>query len=443
LGQDFYTGIKMTDNTQDSGLLGKHPNPGPRPRPIIRIVLSVVILTMGVGTAAYLKNSAPRTQKRAPVKLSPTVQVEIVRPSEYQIVVRAMGTVIPDREVVLKSRVAGEVVDIDPEFTEGGFLRKNMKLLQIDPLDYELALARQQSAVADAEYALKLELGHQAVAKREWELLSGDQPVQDMEKELALRKPHLDKARAELAAAQAELETAMLNLDRTRIMAPFNAMVRSKSVDLGSQVTPQESLAELVGTDVYRIQASIPMDHLGWIQIPGQADGSGSKARIIYGQGHECMGTVTRLMGDLSTEGRMARILVEIKDPLGLKAVDQHRVPLLIGEYVRVEIQGRKLDHVFQISRTALRDNSSVWIATENQTLEIRKVRPVWRDADIVLLQDGLKPQERLIVSDLPAVVEGMSVRVDALKSEIKSDPPAKESDARDRSSSYDQPAAK
>jgi multidrug efflux pump subunit AcrA (membrane-fusion protein) len=87
----------MTDNTQDSGLLGKHPNPGPRPRPIIRIVLSLVILSMGVGTAAYLKNSAPRTQKRPPVKLSPPVQVEVVQPSEYQIVVRAMGTVIPDR----------------------------------------------------------------------------------------------------------------------------------------------------------------------------------------------------------------------------------------------------------------------------------------------------------------------------------------------------------
>jgi RND family efflux transporter MFP subunit len=435
LGQNFFTGIKMTDNTQDSDLIGKQPNPGRKPRPIIRIVLSLVILSIGVGTAAYLKNSAPRTQKRPPVKLSPTVQVETIRPSGYQIVVRAMGTVIPDREVVLKSRVSGEVVDIHPEFTEGGFLKKDMKVLRIDPLDYELALARQQSAVADAEYALKLELGHQAVAKREWELLSGDQPVQDMEKELALRKPHLDKARAELAAAQAELKTAMLDLDRTQIIAPLNAMVRSKSVDVGSQVTPQESLAELVGTDAYRIQASIPIDRLGWIQIPGQAGGSGSNARIIYGQGHECSGTVTRLMGDLSTEGRMARILVEIKDPLGLKAVDQDRVPLLIGEYVRVEIQGRKLDGVFQIPRTAFRDNSTVWIAGENQTLEIRKVRPIWRDADIVLLQDGLKPHERLIVSDLPAAVEGMPVRIDDLKSEIKSDQPVKESDARDRNS--------
>ena len=425
----------MTDNIQDSGVPGEHSKPGPRPRPIVRIVVSLVILSIGAGTAAYLKNSGPQTQKRPPVKLSPTVQVEIVKPSEYQIVVKAMGTVIPDREVVLKSRVSGEVVDIHPEFTEGGFLRKGIKLLQIDPLDYELALARQQSAVADAEYALKLELGHQAVAKREWELLSGTQPVQDMEKELALRKPHLEKAKAELAAAQAELETAKLNLDRTRIMAPFNAMVRSKSVDLGSQVTPQDSLAELVGTDAYRVQTSIPMDHLGWIQIPGHANGSGSKARIIYAQGHECTGRVIRLMGDLSTEGRMARILVEVKDPLGLKTKDRDRLPLLIGEYVRVEIRGRKLDSIFQIPRTALRDNSSIWIVTINQTLEIRKVRPVWRDADIVLLQDGLSPHERLIVSDLPAAVEGMPVRIDGLKTETKSDQPEMENHPRDKRS--------
>jgi RND family efflux transporter MFP subunit len=349
-----------------------------------------------------------------------------------------MGTVIPDREIVLKPRVSGEIVEIHPEFTEGGILKKGIKVLQIDPKDYELNLEQKQSAVTDAEYALKLELGHQEVAKREWELLNGNNPAQDMEKELALRKPHLDKARAELAAAQADFKKAMLDFERTHIIVPFNAMVRTKTVDLGSQVTPQEPLAELVGTDAYRIQTSIPSDRLGWIQIPGQAGDSGSTARIIYDQGHECSGTVTRLMGDLSTEGRMARILVEVTDPLGLKASSQHRPPLLIGEYVRVEIQGRKLDGVFKLPRTALRDNSRVWIAGENQTLKIRKVRPIWRDADVVLLKEGLKPGERLIVSDLPGVVEGMSVSVDALKSEIKVDRPAKEKAEKDRNSSYD-----
>ena len=346
-----------------------------------------------------------------------------------------MGTVIPAREVVLKSRVSGEIVEIHPEFTEGGFLKKDTRILQIDPQDYELALARKRSTVTDAEYALKLELGHQVVAKREWELLNQGKAALDMEKELALRQPHLDKVRADLSAAEAELKAAMLDLERTHITLPFNAMVRSKSVDRGSQVTPQEPLAELVGTDAYRVQASLPVDRLEWIDVPVQTGDHGSKARIIYGRGNECSGKVIRLLGDLAAEGRMARILVEVADPLGLNASNQNRTPLLIGEYVRVKIIGRKLDNVFQIPRTALKDNSNIWIVGENQTLEIRKVRPVWRDADVVLLQDGLKPGERLIVSDLPAPVEGMTVRVEPLKSEMKSDQPVKEKAAKDGNS--------
>jgi RND family efflux transporter MFP subunit len=427
--------MKMGDNKQNNMLPEKQPNPARSPRPIIRIVLSLVILGAGIGVASYLKNSAPRTKKRPPVKLSPTVLIQTVKPSSYQIIVTAMGTVIPAREVVLKSRVSGEIVEIHSEFTEGGFLKKNMRIIQIDPQDYELALARKRSTVTNAEYALKLELGHQVVAKREWELLDQGKPAQDMEKELALRQPHLNKVRADLLAAEAELKAAMLDLERTHITVPFNAMVRSKSVDRGSQVTPQESLAELVGTDAYRVQASLPVDRLEWIDVPVQTGESGSKARIIYGQGHECSGTVIRLMGDLAAEGRMARILVEVADPLGLNASNQDRTPLLIGEYVRVKIIGRKLDNVFQIPRTALKDNSSIWIVSENQTLEIRKVRPVWRDADVVLLKDGLKPGERLIVSDLPAPVEGMTVRVEPLKSEMKSDQPVKEKAAKEGNS--------
>jgi len=424
-------GMQMEDNQQNNMLAEKQPTSAKSPKPIVRIVLSLVILVVGIGAASYLKNSAPRTRKRPPAKLSPTVLIQTVKPSGYQIIVTAMGTVIPAQEVVLKSRVSGEIIEIHPEFTEGGLLKKDMKIIQVDPQDYELALAQKRSAVTDAEYALKLELGHQEVAKREWELLNQGKPAQDMEKELALRQPHLDKARADLSAAEAELQAAMLDLERTQITVPFNAMVRSKSVDLGSQVTPQDSLAELVGTDAYRVQVSLPVDRLEWIDVPVKAGAPGSKARINYGKGHEGSGRVIRLMGDLATEGRMARILVEVADPLGLKTSNKDRAPLLIGEYVRVKILGRKLDGVFQIPRTALRDNSNVWIVKENKILEIRKVQPVWRDADVVLLKDDLKSGEHLIVSDLAAPVEGMTVRVDTSKSEIKNDGVVKEKAAK------------
>ena len=82
-----------------------------------------------------------------------------------------------------------------------------------------------------------------------------------------------------------------------------------------------------------------------------------------------------------------------------------------------------------------MKDNSSIWIVSENKTLEIRKVRPVWRDADVVLLQDGLTAGEQLIVSELPAPVEGMAVRVEPIKSEIKSDQSVKEQSAKGRDS--------
>ena len=423
----------MTDDKHRNILLGKFSIPtGWRPK-ITRILIPLIILGTGIGAGSYLKNSGHKTKKRPPAKLVPVVRVKILQPSSYQVIISAMGAVIPAREMVLKSRVSGEIVEIHPEFTEGGLLKKNMKVLQVDPEDYQLNMSQKQSAVTAAEYALKLELGHQTVARREWELLNGTKPQQDEELELALRKPHLDKARADLAAAKADLKKASLELERTRIMAPFNAMVRSKSVDLGSQATPQEPLAELVGTDVYWIRVSIPVDRLEWIQIPARAGDSGSKARIIYSQGHECNGTVIRLMGDLSNEGRMARILVEVVDPLGLNASKRDPTPLLIGEYVRGKIEGRKLEGAFQIPRSALRDNSSVWITGEKQTLEIRKVNPIWRDADIVLLQNGLTPGEQLIVSDLPAPVEGMKLRVDGSQSEMPSNRPAKEEAARDK----------
>jgi RND family efflux transporter MFP subunit len=410
----------MTENDQNNMLSGEQPGKFKNPKVFVRILISLIVLGAGIGVASYLKNSAPKTKKRTPAIPVQVVRIKTVHPSSYQVIIPAMGTVVPDREIVLKSQVSGEIIEIHPEFTEGGLLKEGMKILQIDPEDYQLNLSQKKRAVTDAEYALKLELGHQTVAKREWELLNGTHPAQNEQMELALRKPHLEKARADLKAAEADLKKAMLELERTRITAPFNAMVRSTSVDLGSQVTPQESLAELVGTDAYRIQVSVPVDRLNWIQIPAKAGESGSKSIIIYGQTHECQGRVVRLMGDLSTEGRMARVLLEVRDPLGLNKPKQNRPPLLIGEYVRVKIEGRTLVNIFKIPRPALRDDSNIWIVGENETLKIRKVSPIWRDADIVLLKNELKPGERLIISDLAAPVEGMTVRVDYSKSETQ-----------------------
>ena len=108
----------------------------------------------------------------------------------------------------------------------------------------------------------------------------------------------------------------------------------------------------------------------------------------------------------------MARILISIKDPLGLKEQNRSKPRMLIGEYVRVEIDGDELENVYSIPRTALRDNTHVWVLGENNTLHIQKVEILWRDSQVVIIRKGLSPGEHIITSDLPAPVEGMPVRL-------------------------------
>jgi RND family efflux transporter MFP subunit len=307
--------------------------------------------------------------------------------------------------------VSGQVVAINPEFEEGGFLKQGDSVIRLDDADYKLALAQSKSDLTKAEFELKLELGRQQVAQREWQLLGSTRKGKESESDLALRKPHLDKAMADVASAKATVEKAALDLERTRINAPFNAIVRSKFVDVGSQVSAQKPLGELVGTDAYWVQASIPVDRLEWIRIPRLTGETGSDAKIHYAGGHTIEGKVIRLMGDLASEGRMARILIEVKDPLRNKAGRQTAPPLLIGEYVRAEVEGRRLNDVFVIPRAALRNDSTVWIMTTDRTLSIRTVSPVWRDERTVVLQNDLHAGELLIVSDLPAPVEGMELQ--------------------------------
>lgn len=377
-------------------------------------LICLVIVALGIAGASYIMKTAPRAQKRPPQRTLALVRTQPLAVGTHQVTVTGMGTVIPAREITLKARVGGQIESRHPEFVEGGLIRAGQKVVKIAPEDYALAITTRESAVVDAEYALNVEMGYQDVARREWSLLNPGQPTDDPAAALALRKPHLAKAQSDLVAARAQLEQARLELGRTDVVAPFNAIVREKYVAVGSQITTQDALADLVGTDEYWVQVSLPVDRLAWIRIPRTRAEEGAPVTLLY-RGNRRQGTVIRLLGDLESEGRMARILVSVDDPLGLKAAESSAVPpLLIGEYVKVEIAGRQLNDVYRIPRSALRDNGTIWVLEPDDTLAILPVDTVWRDADHVLIKDGLAAGQRLIVSDLATPVAGMSLKENA-----------------------------
>ncbi len=397
----------MTSNTNTPNQERKRA----APKPIVRIVLSIVFIAAGIAGARYLIHTKPKVNRRPPVKMAPLVKTAPLVLDTYRVKVPAMGVVVPAREIVLKVPVAGEIIEMAPEFTAGGLLQENDLILRIDPKDYQLALQQKQRSLSDAEYAYKLELGRQDVARREWDLLYGDKKGRGEESDLALRKPHLEKAQVDVEGARAELEQARINLARTRITAPFNALVLNKYVDLGSQVSLQEKLADLVGTDVYWVQVSVPVEHLKWLKIPVGSGDEGSPVTIHYREGRQRRGRVLRLLADLSKEGRMARLLVEVKDPLDLQGENDPRPPLLIDEYVRVLIEGAPLPDVYRIPRFALRNDNQVWILDGDEKLAIHPVETIWRNEEYVFVRNGIDPGDLLIISALATPVEGMQLR--------------------------------
>lgn len=397
-----------TDNQGNPG-----ESQGKRPLYIVRrIVIIIVIIVIGVVAARYLIKTKPRVSKRPAERTASLVTAVPLQSQSQKVRIIAMGTVIPSREIVLKTPVGGEIISLEENFTPGGILQEGAALLQIDPRDYELALQQKERVLSDAGYASKIEQGRQDVAQREWDLLYGENGGKETESDLALRKPHLEKVQADIKAARADLELAKLNLSRTRVAAPFNGLVLNKYVDKGAFVAPQEKLADLVGTDEYWVQVSLPPDRLQWLKIPRANDETGSPVRVFYRQGIRD-GQVIRLLGNLTKEGRMARLLVSVPDPLGLSSKDRDIEPLILGEYVRVEIEGEELQEVFPIPRTALRNDREIWLADREGKLAIRPVEIIWRDETQVLVRDGLQSGDLLIISNLAVPVDGMAVRVD------------------------------
>ena len=377
---------------------------------MILFVVAIGILAAGGAGAMYFMKNRPKPQRRRPPQMAPLVEVLEVRNAPHQIVIAKQGTVIPAVEVTLQPRVSGEVVEIHPDFIEGGVVKAGEVLVRIEQRDYELAIVSQEAQLEMARYEITVEKGQQDVAQREWELLDMEKDSSKLDKDLALRQPQLRQKQAGLRGAEAALEKARLDLERTVIKAPCNGIILAANVDVGDQASTQTALATITGTDAYWVQVSIPVDELRWIRIPRQRSDPSSSAQVFSDSGAVHEGHVLALLGDLEPQGLQARLLVEVADPLNLESESPSK-PLLLGEYVRVEIAGNTVNDAAVIPRSALREGTSIWVASADSTLSILDADIVWSTPQIALVR-GLEPDTRIVVSDVATPIDGMEVQV-------------------------------
>ena len=391
-------------------------------RVLTSIVLSVLLPLAVLGAAVFgakkLLDNPPRAVRRTAEHRAPLVRVRTVAFARHDTAIAAMGIVRASRVVEIRPRVAGEVVEVHPRLERGGLLAAGDVLVRIDPSDFELAIRQREADLARATSALHLEEGREAVARREFEILGEEggtgRRITTEEKALLLRVPQREAAEAEIATAEAALAKARLDLERTRVLVPFAAIVRTDDVDVGSQVSTGSRLATLACTDECWVEATVPLDRLPWIVLPGPGVAEGARARIT-GPGMETprTGLVTRLSGDIESQGRLARILVTVPDALALREENRGLPPLLEDAFVRVDIEGRSLERAAALPRDLLRGGDRVWVADDEDRLRIRPVTIGFRERDTVFVTAGLEPGDRLVVSDLAAPVEAMRLRVE------------------------------
>jgi len=378
------------------------------------LLISLGILVAGAAIILLIFNTEPEAQRSGATKqtamLVNTVQVER---SNFTPTISAMGTVVPSQDVMLSPRVGGQIIQLSENFTPGGYVEEGEMLLQIDPADYRNALQQRISELQQAQTNLEIEMGRQNVARQDYELL--DDSLTNENRSLVLREPQLNAARSNVQSAEAAVEQAELNLERTTIRAPFDAYILSRNVNLGSQVSPGDELARLVGRDTYWIETTVPLRHLRWIDVPQNGNGGSPvtiRNRSVWDEGEYREGSLFRLVGTLTDETRLARILVEVPDPHGYEQENNDQPRLMIGSYVVADIQAQELQNVVRLSRDYVRQNDTIWV-NENDTLRIRDTEILFRDANYAYITEGVEDGEHVVTTNLSTVVDGSPLRLE------------------------------
>ena len=372
---------------------------------------------MIIGSALVISvifSTEPKAQKDGATKKTPML-VEVINTDwgNHVPVIRTYGVVKPSKTVQLKPRVSGEVIAVSPQFVPGNLVSQGQWLIKLDPTDFEIALERARSELTKAESAYAIEQGEQIRAQKAFDLVS--ETVSSDNKALILRQPQLKQAKAVVKTAQAMVKQAEIELQRTVIAMPFSGQILSREANLGSQLTPGNVLADVIGTKTYWIESNIPLSQLAWLARPASDDEANVviKNTTAGNQETEHLGRLIQVITRLDEQSRMARVLIEVNDPLGLIANEQQisSNALIAGTYVETDLPAKTINNSVKLPVQYLRKRDTAWVMKDGK-LEIRSVIVVYRDENFAYISEGINDGDKIITTDISAVRQGANVEL-------------------------------
>ena len=379
----------------------------------LKIVLPIAIIGGAVLVSWQIIAARPEVERVAPPPPTLLVQVAVAQREPVTFTVRSQGVVTPRTRTTLVSEVSGQIAEVSPAFVSGGFFNKGDVLVRIDPRHYQTAFKRARSEVAKARTKVATEHALAGYAYQDWqrlrELNASERPASD----LALRKPQLAEAVAALEFAEADLEKATEDLDRTVIRAPYDGMVREKRADVGQYVNVGAQLAETFATDYAEVRLPLPQVDLQYLELPGPDSEAFLPVELtadIGGVRRTWHGRIIRSEGVFDAESRVLHVVAQVDDPYGQGGGGGE--PLRIGTFVTAEIQGREGGSLFVIPRHSLQRGETLWMVGDDMTIQPRLLEIVRADEQFSYVTTGLSDGERYTVTPPEQPLPGMLVRV-------------------------------
>jgi len=377
-----------------------------------QIIVPMAILVAGILLFVVFSSMKKPPEEKPVVDNTPIVAVETIHVAPINLTVNSYGIVKPKYETELVAQISGQVVELAEVFVRGGFVAKNELLARIDPNDYEAALIEAEATMASARAALEKERAQGQVAEREWKRITDTSPT-----ELSLRKPQLAQELARVKSAQASVLRAKRNLERTEIRAPYDAMIESRSIGLGSFVGTGSKVGKLLGTDIAEVRLPVADNQLQFLASQGknsQVDLIGTYA----GKNVTWSAKIARSEGVIDNKSRMSYLVAEINDPYGLKGNfnPSEQSPIRFGSYVTANIIGISLDRAAVLPRYLV-NNNRVAILDIDSKLHYVDIIIARQEGANVIVTGGVNEGDQLIVSALDYPIDGMKLSLQGSES--------------------------
>ena len=393
----------------------KSSKQGHQPRLVkLRYVLMPIAIIFGsLLILILLSILAEKPVKKPVVVKAPLVEVIILTPQQVTFEIQSQGSIRPRTQTNIISEVSGQVVSVSAKFKVGGYFEKGETLLTVDDINYQVALVQAQSRVDTAKANLVEEHAHGQQAKEEW-LLSNSSL--ESAPTMALRKPQLQKAQADLKSAQAELKQAQVRLTKTKIIAPYDAMIKEKQVDIGQYLSTGSQLATTFAVEYAEARLPIKQRDIPFLNLPKINQEYIQKSKVdltlnIAGNSYHWSSFISRYEGIVDATSRVHYIIAQIDDPYRLK-VAEAKTALPIGSFVSANIKGKTVEAVLAIPRGAVRGANSLHMIDAENKLQIVTIDILRSDQQFVYSYDQFDPQLRLVNTQLETPVAGMTLRV-------------------------------